>query len=57
MPKRLDEEELAEWRAGRDAGLSARRADDRRGARGRRRTGEQLLRTDYVSDSFIQNTT
>jgi hypothetical protein len=26
LPGRLDEEELADWRAGRDAGLSARRA-------------------------------
>jgi hypothetical protein len=26
MPERLDEEELADWRTGRDAGLSARRA-------------------------------
>jgi hypothetical protein len=37
MPERLDEEELAEWRAGRDAGLSARRADNRRSPRGCRR--------------------
>jgi len=36
MPERLDEQDLADWRAGRDAGLSARRADGRRGARGRR---------------------
>jgi hypothetical protein len=26
MPERLDDEELADWRTGRDAGLSARRA-------------------------------
>jgi hypothetical protein len=36
-PERPDEEELAEWRAGRDAGLSARRTDNRRGVRGRQR--------------------
>jgi hypothetical protein len=33
MPERLDEEELADWRVGRDAGLSARGADDWRGDR------------------------
>jgi hypothetical protein len=35
MPERLDEEELADWRAGRDAGLSAPRADGRRADCGR----------------------
>ena len=33
MPERLDEEELADWRAGRNAGLSARRTDNRRASR------------------------
>ena len=37
MPERLDEEELADWRAGRDARLSARRADNRCAPRRRRR--------------------
>jgi len=37
MPERLDEEELADRRTGRDAGLSARRADGRRGDRAGRR--------------------
>jgi hypothetical protein len=37
MPERLDEEELVGWRVGHDAGLSARRADDRRTDRGPRR--------------------
>jgi hypothetical protein len=35
MPERLDEEELADWRAGRN--VSARRTDDRHAPRGRRR--------------------
>jgi hypothetical protein len=34
MPERLEEAEVADWRAGRDTGLSARRAGGRRGARG-----------------------
>jgi hypothetical protein len=36
MPAQLDEEELAEWRAGRRHGLSARGAHDRYAHRGRR---------------------
>src|SRR5262249_30144489 len=34
MHQRLDEEELADWRAGRNAGLSARGTDNRRAPRG-----------------------
>jgi hypothetical protein len=37
MPERLDQEELADWRAGRNAIYQLCRADDRHAPRGRRR--------------------
>ena len=37
MPERLNEEELADWRSGRDAVYQLSRTDDRRAACGRRR--------------------
>src|SRR5256885_15767451 len=37
MPERLDEEELADWRGRPQCGLSARRTDNRRAPRRRRR--------------------
>ena len=42
MPERLDEEELADWRAGRDPCLPARSPDDRRAPCGRRRISRPL---------------
>jgi hypothetical protein len=52
MPECLDEEEVADWRSGRDAvyrlaGLTI----------GADAQGEHLLRTGNVADSFIQNAT
>ena len=44
MPERLDEEELADWRAGRDAVYQLAALDDRRAPRGRRRIEQEIRR-------------
>ena len=51
MPERLDDGELADWRSGHNAGLSARGADGRRAPGGRRRMRRASLRTCYVVNS------
>jgi len=50
MPERLDEDELADWRAGRNAVLSARRTDNRRAARGRRRMTSEFWKIDSIAE-------